>query len=738
MKYTIPILGMHCASCATLLSRQIKKTPGVTNAEVNYGSEEAVVDLASPSDIKTVAATITSLGYTPILSDDPTKEEEQKEEAHTKQVRNMEKRVWINSVLTLIVLLFTLPDMLGMPVPASLKEPLIYASTLLATIVQIYGGWSFYQGAFSALRVGATNMDTLIVLGTTIAYGYSVFHLIATLLGRAAGLPKAMFYDSSTVIITLVLLGKYLEAKGKHTAVEALRAITKLESTTAHKCIGTKIVTVQTATLLVGDILEIRPGERIPVDGIITKGFSSIDESLLTGEPIPVEKTVGDELIAGTINTTGVIRIKALAVGKNTVLAHIQHLVHDAQNAKPDIARLADTISSVFVPIVIILGVTTAIVWLMLGSPVDAIAKSIAVFVVACPCALGLATPMAVIGGVGRAAKEGVLIRSATALERAGKTTTIVFDKTGTITKGKPSVTNAHILEASGIPFVLAIEQASEHPLATAMLSWAKAKEIHASKNETSHITAIPGMGVSGSIDNKQILIGTEAYVKTNKITISTKEKQMLTALSQEGKTIVLAAVEQKLVAIFGIDDELRTEVKDVIATLHNMHIHPILLSGDRQEATTNKAKHVGITDVIAEVKPDEKAAVIEKLRSKAAVIMMVGDGINDAPAIAAADIGVAIGSGTAIAKATADMTILADSLNRIPFMIHVSRRVMQTIKQNLLWAFGYNIILIPIAMGVATPLGVTLTPPMAAFAMAASSLSVVVNSLRLSRIKMA
>lgn len=729
-------MGMHCASCATLLKRQLKKTNGVLNAEVNYGSEEAVIDVTSPSDITAATQVITSLGYTPIITDDPTIGEEKKEAAHADRIKRMFTKVWINGTLTVLVLLLTLPDMVGIPIPPSVVEPFVIASTILATIVQFYGGWGFYQGAFSALRVGATNMDTLIVLGTTVAYGYSIFHFLATLLGRAEGLPKAMFYDSSTVIITLVLLGKYLEAKGKHTATEALRAITKLEATTAHKIHGQDIINVKTEQLIVGDGIEIRPGERVPVDGVVTVGLSSIDQSLLTGEPIPVEKTVGDELIAGTVNTTGVLQMKATAIGKDTMLSHIQQLVRAAQNAKPDIARLADTISSVFVPIVIILGIATALFWFIIGSPIDAIAKSIAVFVVACPCALGLATPMAVIGGVGRAAKEGVLIKSARALEQAGNTSIVVFDKTGTITKGKPTVTDALVIDKTALPLIFAIEAASEHPLSMALLSWAKEKHIQLSKNTATKITATPGMGITGLIDKTPIYIGTEGYLQTHDVVIKNKEKEMIKRIQVTGKTIVLAAVRQTLQAIFAIDDELRPEVKDVIATLKQMHITPMLLSGDRLDAATNKARQVGIAKVIAEVKPNEKASVIETLRTKKDTVMMIGDGINDAPAIATADVGVAIGSGTAIAKATADMTILADNLNRVPFMIYVSRRVMVTIKQNLLWAFGYNIILIPIAMGAATPLGITLTPPMAAFAMAASSVSVVLNSLRLSRIK--
>ncbi|MFZ2025630.1 MAG: heavy metal translocating P-type ATPase [Microgenomates group bacterium] len=736
MKQTIPIMGMHCASCATLIARQLKKTKGVQRADVNYGSEEAVVDVDSKNDITTVIQTITSLGYKPIISDDAVVSEEKKEEAHIHTVQRMGKVVFINGMLTFLVVLFTLPDMLGFPIPSNLKEPLIYASTLLATIVQIYGGWGFYQGALSALRVGATNMDTLIVLGTTIAYGYSVFHFIATLLGQAEGLPQAMFYDSSTVIITLVLLGKYLEAKGKHSATESIRALSKLESITSHKLIGNNIVETKTENIILGDLLEIRPGERIPVDGIIVSGASSIDQSLLTGEPIPMEKHIGDELIAGTINTTGVLRMKASAVGKDTMLSHIQQLVRDAQNAKPEIARLADSISSVFVPIVIILGVGTAIFWLIMGSPVDAIAKSIAVFVVACPCALGLATPMAVIGGVGRAAKAGVLIRSAHALERAGNTTTVVFDKTGTITKGKPVVTDTVIIDTSVLPTLFAVEAASEHPLSTALLTWATANKINHDKTTPQQITAIPGLGISAVTHNKHIFIGTEQFLQSHAVRIDKNIQQKLSEFRNSGKTIVLAAYDTKLVALFAIDDELRPEVSHVIGTLKSMHITPILLSGDKKESAKIKANMVGIEKVIGGVKPDEKAGIIEKLRGNNQIIMMIGDGINDAPAIAASDVGVAIGSGTAIAKATADMTILSDSLNRIPFMIHVSKRVMQTIRQNLLWAFGYNIILIPIAMGVGASFGVTLTPPMAAFAMAASSLSVVLNSSRLSRIK--
>jgi len=735
MKYTIPILGMHCASCALLIKRSLKKTNGVTSVEVNYGSEEAIVDIPSSTYLPDVEHAIKLLGYTPILEQDPHISEEEKEHAHTMDLNKLFKKVIVSGITTGLVLLITLPDMLGIAIPPALKEPIMYASAILATIVQFYGGLGFYQGALSALKTGVTNMDTLIVLGTSVAYGYSVFLLIATFLGRADGLPQAMFFDSSTVIITLVLLGKYLESKGKHSATAALRAITKLESTSVHKVIGRDTKTIPTEELVIGDSIEIRPGERIPVDGIVTHGLSSLDESLVTGEPIPVEKTVGDELIAGTINTTGVLRMKATAIGKDTLLSHIQKLVRDAQNAKPDIARLADSISSVFVPIVIFLGIGTAVFWFSIGLPIHAIAYSIAVFVVACPCALGLATPMAIIAGVGRAATAGVLIRSSRALEKAGNTNVVVFDKTGTITIGKPTVTDAVILDSASLPFVLAVEKASEHPLAGAILSWAT-KARKQPRGVPIHITAVPGQGIVGTMGKKNIYIGTQAYLQDQKVIIDSKEEHSIKRLADSGKTIVLGAVDATLVTVFAIDDQVRSEAKETVSLLHRMNIHAVMLSGDKKDAVEKKARIVGIEEVIAEVRPDEKAAAIEKLRTKTTTIMMIGDGINDAPALAAADVGIAIGSGTAIAKATADMTILANHLNRIPFMIHLSTNVMKTIKQNLVWAFGYNIILIPVAMGIGSRFGVTLTPPMAAFAMAASSLSVVLNSLRLSRMK--
>lgn len=727
---------MHCASCALLIKRSLIKTNGVTKAEVNYGSEEAIIDIPSPTYLPVVEQTIKSLGYTPILEQDPHVSEEEKEHAHIEDLKKLAKKVTVSAIASGLVLLLTLPDMLGFFVPQTLKELFIYMSAILATIVQFYGGLGFYQGALSAIKTGATNMDTLIVLGTTVAYGYSIFHLTATILGKAAGLPEAMFFDSSTVIITLVLLGKYLESKGKHSATAALRAITKLESTTVHKVIGNDTITIPTEELLIGDILEIRPGERVPVDGVVTHGQSPVDEAMITGEPIPIEKTLHDELIAGTVNTTGVLQMKATAIGKDTLLSHIQKLVRDAQNAKPDIARLADSISSIFVPIVILLGIGTAVFWFSIGLPIDAIAYSIAVFVVACPCALGLATPMAIIAGVGRAASGGVLIRSSRALEKAGNTNVVVFDKTGTITMGKPDVTDVVILDESGLSNILAVEKASEHPLAGAILSWAK-KSNKQAKGIPTNIQAVPGRGIIGTIKNKQILIGTQSYLEDQHVTIKTKEQQIIKRLTDNGKTLVFGAINTTLVTLFAIDDQIRPEAKHTISLLRYMHIHSVMLSGDKKDAAIKKAKLVGIEKVIAEVRPDQKATAIEKLRSKTTTIMMIGDGINDAPALAAADVGIAIGSGTAIAKATADMTILANNLNRIPFMIQLSTNVMKTIKQNLVWAFGYNIILIPIAMGIGSRYGVILTPPMAAFAMATSSLSVVLNSIRLTRMKM-
>jgi len=611
------------------------------------------------------------------------------------------------------------------------------AAIILVVLIPV-PSWSQnpFPAKISGIKMGATSMDTLIVLGTSVAYGYSLFHFIATLLGRSAGLPKVMFYDSSTVVITLVLLGKLLEAQAKQTASKALREITKLESQTAHKIMGKKTTTISTRAVILDDLLEIRPGERIPVDGIIIEGESVVDESMLTGESMPVTKSSRDELIAGTINGNGVLRMKVTAIGKDTVLAHIQKLVRDATNAKPDIARLADSVSAVFVPFVLLAALITAGIWIRLGLPIDALGKTIAVLVVACPCALGLATPMAVIAGVGRAAKGGVLIRTAHALERAGNAALVVFDKTGTITKGKPTVVDAYISSKQDVRAIITVESASEHPLGQALLVWAREHHI-SQKDKANNITAIPGKGIEGNVGTNRIYIGTIEYMQEQQVTIPKQFEKKLTSWNHQSYTIVSGAVDKTLVALFAIDDPLRNEAKQVIHLLQATHHTPILLTGDKESVAKAKAQQVGIEKVIAEVKPEQKATTITNLREKnAEPVFMVGDGINDAPALAASDVGIAIGSGSAIAKATADMTILANNLNRIPFMIILSKRVMRTIKQNLVWAFGYNIILIPIAAGALTPFHITLTPPMAAFAMAASSLSVVFNSLRLSRIK--
>jgi len=720
---------MHCASCAKLIERSLTKTNGVTGASVNYGSEEAFIDVASPATLATVKETITQLGYTPVMEQDAVAAEEKKEKSQKSYIQKTTKRVIWSGIATIFVLLLSIPEMVGYKVSPSLEPYIILVSAFFASIVQFYGGMGFYQAAISGLRTGTTSMDTLIVMGTSVAYGYSVFHFMMTILGRAAGLPKAMFFESSTVVITLVLLGKLLEAKAKQTATTALREITKMESPTAHLVNNLGTVTIEAQVVRVGNILEIKPGERIPADGKVIEGESAVDESMLTGESLPVTKLPKDELTAGTINGNGVLRMQVTAIGKDTVLSHIQNLVRDAQNAKPDIARLADSISGVFVPIVLGVAGITALSWIVMGFPIDAIGKTIAVLVVACPCALGLATPMAVIAGVGRAAKAGILIRTAHAMEKAGTAGYVVFDKTGTITKGKPMVTQATIMDKTALSAVLAVESASEHPLASAILSWATAKNIKFTKKATS-IRAVPGKGIEGYVGKNHILIGTNTYLKEQNIVIPI-------SLQEAYGTTVLGAVDGKFIALFSIDDPIRSEAKGVVAMLRNQHITPLLLSGDKRRFAEEKAKVVGIHDVVAEVLPEQKQKTIENLRKKYhKPILMVGDGVNDAPALAAADVGIAIGSGSAVAKATADMTILANNLNRIPFMIHLSRMTMATIKQNLAWAFGYNIILIPVAAGVFSFMHITLTPPMAAFAMAASSLSVVLNSLRLSRVK--
>ncbi len=650
----------------------------------------------------------------------------------------MTKRFWWSAIGTFFVFLATIPELLKIPLPIHLEPYVVFTTAIFASIVQFYGGGHFYKAAISGIKTGTTSMDTLIVLGTSVAYGYSVFHFIATLLNKASGLPKAMFFDSSTVIITLVLLGKLMETRAKSAANTALREISKLESPTGHKVLRHEIRTVPIEQIEKNDILEIRPGERIPVDGYVVDGVSSVNESMLTGEPIPVTKKTRDLLVAGTMNGTGVLRMSVTAIGKDTVLSHIQTLVRDAQNAKPNMAKLADQISAVFVPVILGIAAVTALFWFATGHSTEAIRATIAVLVVACPCALGLATPMAIVVGIGRAAKAGVLIRTARTLEQTGAIRHIVFDKTGTITQGKPQVVDALILHKRFLPAILALESASEHPLANALLAWGSNQNIVFQRISTNG-HAEPGKGIRGSYRGNDMFIGTAQFLSSHKIPIHQAAATTIALWEKEEKTIVCAAYNKTLVAVFAVDDPVRTEAATAITLLKKMKMDVTLLTGDRYAVAKAKATNVGISNVIAEVKPEGKSDALATIRKQNSLpIMMIGDGINDAPALAAADVSAAIGTGSAIAKATADMTVLANNLTRIPFMIILSRAVVKTMKQNLAWAFGYNIVLIPIATGALSAFGITLTPQMAAFAMAASSLSVVLNSLRLSRINIA
>jgi Cu+-exporting ATPase len=743
-KSIYPVKGMMCATCVGHVEEALNGVPGVVSAVVNLGSEKATVEYLESTTYADLKKAVEDAGYElgPEL-----KALEDVSETSQREVRKIRNRFIFAAMLTVpIVVMMLTPAFTGM-------EYLLWA---LATPVQFWAGWRFYKGAWGALRHRTTDMNTLIAVGTSAAYIYSVVAVLFPSLFTSNGLMAHVYFDTSSAIITLILLGRYLEARAKGQTSEAIKKLIGLQPKTAIVVRDGQELQIPIDEVLTGDLVLVKPGERVPVDGILREGYSSLDESMITGESIPVEKKPGDEVIGATINKTGSFRFEATKIGKDTTLARIVRLVEEAQGSKAPVQKLADVIASYFVPIVIGIAIVTFLVWFFFGpSPTltYAFLNFVAVLVIACPCALGLATPTAIIVGTGKGAEYGILIRSADTLERAHKINAVLLDKTGTLTMGKPDVTD--IIAAPGytqdeiLRLAASAEKNSEHSLAEAIVK--KAVEKNLALSPASEFNAIPGFGIEATVEGKKLVLGNLKLVKERKLVLNDLEMRA-NALWLEGKTVMFVGIDGKAAGMIALADTIKPDAVNVVRQLHKMGIEVAMVTGDNVRTAEAIAKQAGIDRVFADVLPEHKADEVKKLQAEAKVVAMVGDGINDAPALAQADVGIALGTGTDVAMETGDITLIRGELNGIVTAISLSKRTLTTIRQNLFWAFAYNVILIPVAAGVLyfaysngnVPAGMHfilgdhgfLNPIMAAAAMALSSITVVTNSLRLRTFK--
>jgi Cu+-exporting ATPase len=738
---TFKIEGMTCASCARAVERVTGKLDGVSVANVNLATEKLTVTY-EPSIIRVseIKNAVEKAGYKAV--EESVARDEDKD-IHVKEQRSLWQRFIISLIATIPLLYISMGHMIGLPLPGFIDpvmNPAAFAiAQLLLTIPVAAVGYRYYIVGFKTLFKGSPNMDSLIAIGTGAAIIYGIYAIVQILQGDKSYAMK-LYFESAAVILTLITLGKYFETVSKGKTSEAIKKLMGLAPKTATVIRDDNEVEIPIDDVEVGDIIVVKPGEKIPVDGVVVSGITSVDESMLTGESIPVEKHTGDTVTGASINKNGSIRYKATRVGKDTTLAQIIKLVEDAQGSKAPIAKLADIISGYFVPIVIILAVLSGLAWYFSGgeSVTFALTIFISVLVIACPCALGLATPTAIMVGTGKGAENGVLIKSGEALETAHIIDTVVLDKTGTITEGKPKVTD--IITAGDITkerlliLSASAEKGSEHPLGEAIVEHARMMGLQMKK--ASDFKAIPGHGIEVIIDGKQILLGNQKLMVKKNINMGGFE-HISDKLASEGKTPMYAAIDGSMAGIIAVADTVKETSKRAIETLHNMGIKVAMITGDNDRTAQAIAKQTGIDRVLSEVLPEDKANEVKKLQSEGSRVAMVGDGINDAPALAQADIGIAIGSGTDVAMESADIVLMRSDLMDVPTAIQLSKSTIRNIKQNLFWAFAYNTIGIPIAMGILHIFGGPLLNPMfAGAAMSLSSVSVVTNALRLKRFK--
>ncbi|MEI3605715.1 heavy metal translocating P-type ATPase [Pseudogracilibacillus sp. SE30717A] len=730
-KAEFDISGMTCAACATKIEKAINKMPGVSSANVNFALETISVTYndreVQPSDM---IAKVNKLGY----ELRPKEDGQEKIDHKQTEIRKQTQKFIFSAILTLPLLWTMVAHFKFLSfiyLPAMFMNP--WFQLALATPVQFIIGAQFYKGAYTSLKNKSANMDVLVALGTSAAYFYSLYLSFEWMNAGRVGEPE-LYFEASAVIITLILLGKLFEVRAKGKTSQAIQKLLNLQAKTARVVRNGKEQEIPVEEVIEGDIIIVRPGEKIPVDGEIMEGQSAIDESMLTGESIPIDKVSGDSVIGATINKNGSLQIKATKVGKDTALAQIVKVVEDAQGSKADIQRLADKISGVFVPIVVLIALTTFFIWFFIVTPGDfrsSLIPTISILVIACPCALGLATPTSIMAGSGRSAEMGMLFKGGEHLEHTQSIDTVVLDKTGTVTKGEPTLTD--IVTTDGfkkedvLQLVGTAENQSEHPLAQAIVKGVMDMDI--SLLEADSFEALPGYGIRAEINGKEVFVGTRKLMREQNISLSNETETMMVKLEQDGKTAMLIAISRKLAGIIAVADTVKETSKEAIARMHKLGLEVIMLTGDNERTADAIAKQVEIDRVIAEVLPDQKSDEIKRLQAQGKKVAMVGDGINDAPALAMADVGMAVGTGTDIAIEAADITLMRGDLNSVVDAIIMSKKTMRNIKENLFFAFIYNTIGIPIAA-----IGL-LAPWVAGAAMAFSSVSVVLNALRLQRV---
>jgi Cu+-exporting ATPase len=745
IEIVLPIDGMTCASCVNRIERFLRKADGVLDANVNLATEQATVrvDPALAGRAELVAA-VERAGYD--VRPEPSQAELDAAaiaaiDPEAERRRRSQRRLLTQSLVSLAT---AAALMLAMYLPhnAVPLETLNWLALVPATLIQIVCGRRIYASAWRAARHHTANMDTLVALGTSAAWLYSVVVTVAPKLVQSAGIMADTYYDTSTAIIGLVLLGRWLEGRAKEQTTGAIRRLAGMQARVAHRIEGSIEADVPLEQVRSGDLLRVRPGERIPVDGVVVEGSSSVDESMLTGEPVPVEKHAGEALIGATLNGSGTLRMRATRVGRETLLASIVDMVERAQGSKAPIQRLADRIAEFFVPLVIVLASLSFAGWLLVGPEprlTFAITAFIAVLVIACPCAMGLATPTAVAVGTGRAAETGILVRNAAALETAGHVDTVVFDKTGTLTLGRPVVESIEVAtgfdERQVIDQAAAAERGSEHPYGRAIVVRANRDEL--GFHEATDFEAIPGEGVTATVKARRVVVGTRRLLDREGVAVVDGSVSSVSSASGStpGRTPVHVAIDGRYAATISVSDPVRSESSIAVRQLTDMGVSVWLVSGDHQQTVDAVARQVGIAAerAMGEQLPADKAQLIERLQAEGRRVAMVGDGVNDAPALAIADLGVAVGGGTDVAAESADVVIVAADPRLVRSALLLSRRTMRVVRQNLFWAFGYNVVLIPVAMGVLYPiLGLQLNPALAAAAMALSSVTVVTNSLRL------
>jgi len=737
----VHVSGMACASCANAVEKSVKKLPGVKDAAVNLVSGRAkIVYDPSETGISEIKNAIEKSGFG-VSKVEPGKASEDETEGAKKEAASLRSKLIVSAAFSIPLFYIAMGHMLGLPIPGIIDphmHPLNYALIQLALVIPvIITGRRFYTVGFGRLFRREPNMDSLVAIGTGAAFVYGIYAVLM-ILGGNDEYAGNLYFESAGIIITLILLGRYLETLAKGRTSETIKKLMGLapKTATVFKDGGESVVPIE--EVKVGDIIVVKPGEKIPVDGEVIEGRTSVDESILTGESIPVEKNAGSQVICASINQNGTIRFKATKVGKDTTLSQIVMLVEGAQNSKAPIARLADVISGYFVPVVMIIALLAGAAWYISGKPAAfSLTVFISVLVIACPCALGLATPTAIMVGTGKGAEYGVLIKSGEALETAHQVNTVVFDKTGTITEGKPVVTDVvptgSLNETELLQLAASAEKSSEHPLGEAIVG--KAAEMNLDLFDVESFEAIPGQGITASIKGKDVLLGNSKLMNDMNIDIQSREEPL--RLAAEGKTTMFVASGGRLEGIIAVADVIKPGSKKAVEQLRKMGIEPVMITGDNIHTAQVIAKQAGIDRVSAEVLPGDKANEIKKLQKEGLKVAMVGDGINDAPALAQADIGIAIGSGTDVAMESADIVLMRSVLTDVPVAIQLSKRTIRNIRQNLFWAFAYNVLGIPIAAGLLYLFGGPLLNPMiAAGAMSFSSISVVSNALRLKRFK--